>query len=156
VADRPVANAPASGRDQIDTVEPGEPCPGARHASTIAGLASKVPVWAPAQAKLTDSWTCGDTPVLMYGAIQVSFEPGWEGVDEKQKWSEMARDYGGSVETVLGRPAYVHPATSDAPREAVNVVVGGTLVRLLAKDGVPIKNLVQLANSIRLPADVND
>jgi hypothetical protein len=142
------------GGDTLGMVEPGQPCPGARHASTVAGLVTSVPIWAPANATLSDSWTCGDTPVLMFGEIQVTYESGWTGVDNASKWADMATDYGGSVQTILGRPAYVHEATATAPRSSVSFVVGDTLVQVVAKDGVPIDDIANLARSIELPADL--
>jgi hypothetical protein len=128
-------------------VEPGEPCPGAVHATQLTELVTDVPVRLPA-AKVDDAWTCGSTPVLMFGDVQISYEEGWEGVDVKEKWADMAKQFGGDVQTVLGRPAYVHPADEDGPRNSVNVVVDGVLIRVLAGPKESIQHLVDLANSI--------
>ncbi len=137
--------------DGLGTVEPGTPCPMAKHAATVAGLHAKVPVWTPAHAVLSDAWTCGQTPVALYGNIQVSYQEGWNDVNVVAKWNDLVSDYGGTVETVLGQPAYVHAATADAPRNNVMVVINGTLISISAKPGVSINALVALGNSLKAP-----
>jgi hypothetical protein len=92
--------------------------------------------------------------VLLYGGIEISYESGWAGIDVAKKWADLVRDYGGSVETVLGRPAYVHPADTNGPRNGVMVVVNDQLIRVIANPNVPIDQLVDLANSIQLPASL--
>lgn len=145
------ATTPINSGDTIDLAKVGEPCPGAKHASTIAGIrsATQVPIFAPARAELDDAWTCGDTPVLMFGAIQISYEEGWSDIDVKEKWASLAEETGGHIENVIGRPAYVHPPTTEGPRSSVMLVVDGTLIRLLADGDVPVGQLVALANQIR-------
>lgn len=140
------ATAPSDWVDLSGRV--GEPCPGARHASTIRGLRTPVQVLAPTAGTLSDAWTCGGTPVLLYDDVQVSYERGWSDVDVKEKWADLAGDYGGRVSTIAGHPAYLHPATPDGPRSSVMLVVDGTLIRFLAEDDVPLRDVVTLAESL--------
>ena len=135
--------------ESIFEFEPGDPCPGARHSTTVGGLDTTVPVWTAAKATLTDAWTCGDAPVLMYGGIQVAFEPGWEKVDARAKWTAMVDRSGGSVQTILGSPAWVHPADVNGRLNGVELVIAGTNITVLAKSDVPISDLVDLAKSLR-------
>lgn len=135
-------------------VEPGEPCNEAKHADSIAELNSNVPVWAPANATLTDAWTCGGVPVLLYGDIQISYQGGWGNIDPEQKITDWAADDGARVETILGRPAEVHPATATGPRNSVLLFVDKTLIVVTAKPGVPIEKLVELTRSIQLPPNL--
>lgn len=163
------AHTPSIG-DGRRLVEPGEPCPMARHAKSVKDLKTNAPIWEPANATLTDAWTCGSTPVLMYGQIQITYDWDprvWGNIDVKAKWDRFVRDRGGRVETVLGRPAYVRsdktaPPTNLPPNEymhrgpgrgrnAVQVVVDGTLISTVAKDDVPLEKLIELTNSIQLP-----
>lgn len=145
------STATASRDDAYGLVEVGSPCPGAVHANTADGLRTEVPVWTAKNAELTDAWTCGGTPVLMYGAIQISYERGWAEIDAAGEWKALASEDGGSVETILGRPAYVHPATEAGPRVGVMFVVNGTLVRLLANKDVSVDEVVKLAQSLDVP-----
>lgn len=157
--------------DGIGGVQPGEPCPMAKHAPSVAALQQQtdVPIWEPANATLTDAWTCGDTPVLLYGQIQITYDDdkqAWGNIDIEKKWADRVRDRGGRVETVLGRPALVTPADATGPptnrpvypdpadaagRVSVMVVVDGTLISTVAKGDVPVEKLIELTNSIKLP-----
>lgn len=147
-------------------VEPGEPCLMAKHAYSVAALQTDRRIWTPASATLTDAWACGNTPVLMYGKIQITYEPGWDNVDVDKKWASLAREQGGRIQTVLGRPALVRtPDTAlpnpDAPavpdpadatgRVSVMVVVDGTRIGVSAKGDAPVEKLIELTNSIELP-----
>ncbi len=141
--------------DLVDLIaEPGEPCLGAVHVARLDQLPDSVPVWTPASTKFTDAWSCGSTPVVMFDDIQVSYEVGWSDIDVDQKWADMARDFGGEVQQILGRPAYVHPADNEGPRNSVSVVVDGVLIRVIAMADVPIDRLVDLTTSITLPKNL--
>jgi hypothetical protein len=160
--------------DGIRGVDPGEPCSMAKHAKTVEDLQTTTPVWTPAGATLTDAWTCGGTPVLMYGQIQITYDEDprvWGTIDVKAKWDRFVRDRGGRVETILGRPAYVHsddePPPADPPGgghwvrdpsrpglNAVMVAVDGTLISVVAKDDVPLDKLIEFTDSIQLPPEL--
>ena len=43
-------------------------------------------------------------------------ESGWENVKIPAKFEDLARDYGGSVETIQGLPAWVAPSSASASR----------------------------------------
>lgn len=144
IAGAGLGNVDGFGFDKVGT-----PCPGARHAASVSKLQTSVEVLAPTAGTMTEAWTCGSTPVLMYTGIQISYEEGWGDVDLGQKWADMVSDYGGSVVDVNGHPAYVHPPTTDGPRSSVMFVVDGTLIRLLAEGDVPVDELVKLAGSIK-------
>ena len=151
---RPDASAqvPVPGTaDEFGNVEPGQPCPGAVHATSISSLLTEARIWAPASGRPTDIWTCANTPVLLFGAVQISYETGWAGVDPAQKWTDMVRDYGGEVRTIQGRPAYVHAADASGPRNGVMLVVDGELIRLIAPATESISTVVDVANSLVLP-----
>lgn len=135
----------------VPLAKPGEPCPMAKHAKSAAELNTNRPFWTPANATLTDAWTCGKTPVLMYGEIEISYESGWDNIDVDKKWADLIRDRGGRIETVLGRPAWVRPADNISAYNNLMVVVDGTLIRALSKGHVPIDKSVELTNSIELP-----
>jgi hypothetical protein len=90
----------------------------------------------------------------MYGAIQISYEEGWKEDAAQPKFEALARDYGGSVQLVLGRPAWVHPADDDGPNNSVMVVVGDILIRLLADRTASAQDLTELAETIQLPAEL--
>lgn len=156
-AGSPKGDSATSGVRQPDGVfrpkEPGEPCDGARHARSPEELQrqTNVPVWTPASGRFTDAWTCGQTPVLLYEGIQISYQQGWENVDVDVKWRHMVDTRGGRIETILGRPAYVHPADDNGPRNGVLVVVDGTAIVTVSRPGVPVEKLVELTNSIELP-----
>jgi hypothetical protein len=141
-----------SGSDEpAGLVGPGEPCPGAVHGDPNS-LATEIPIWLPAgdgERKVTDAWTCADTPVVVFGDIQISYEAGWADVDVEKKWAALAADYGGDVTTVLGRPGLVQSAEqTKGTNNQVLVVVDGTLVRVLSKSDVPINELLRLADSL--------
>lgn len=132
-------------------VGPGEPCSMAVHAARIQDLRTSTTIWPASDEEPTDAWTCGGTPVLLYDDVQVSYEGGWGAVDVPAKWASMVESSGGSVQTILGRPAYVHPADATGPRNGVMIVVGDQLVRLIAKPEVAIQRLVDLASTLDLP-----
>jgi hypothetical protein len=115
-------------------------------------LVSEAPVYLPGDRapQVTEAWRCGDVPVFMFGDIQVSFEGGWENVKIPEKFEALARDYGGSVETIQGLPAWVAPTSSSARNDEVLIVKDGAAIRLLARGGVPVSDLVNLAKSLDL------
>jgi hypothetical protein len=71
---------------------------------------SRAPVYLPGDgsAHVTQAWRCGSTPMFMLDDVQLSFESGWENVKIPDKFEALARDYGGSVETIQGLPAGCH------------------------------------------------
>lgn len=90
--------------------------------------------------------------MLMYGAIQISYENGWKEIDSASEWKALASEDGGTVETVHGEPAYVHPATEAGPRVGVMFVVNDTLVRLLAGKDVSVDAVLKLAEQLDIPS----
>lgn len=137
--------------------QPGVPCPGAEHASSVAQLRSANPIWTPADMPVTDAWTCAGTPVLLSNDVQISYEAGWTGIDVLTKFAELGKILGGTISQVLRRPALIVPAgTGDAGGNAmVMVVIGDTLVRFVGVNpDVPIEKLVSLAKGMRLPTSL--
>ncbi len=145
----------------------GRPCPGATHAaiSQLAAMSS-VPIWLPKNdiSKVTNSWSCGNVPVVMLGDVKISYEPGWGDVDIPAKWHALIADYGGHVTTVAGHEALVQPAdapsdstftidgvpvsTKGGTRNQIMVVDHGTLVRLLSTRDVSMSRLLALAKAL--------
>lgn len=165
----PVNNRPVSaGAADSDGVElesePGEPCPGAkRHSLPELAALADVPVWMPnstvaSPTTFDGAWTCigGNTPLLTFGPVMVSFESGWGDVDAQEKWTGMVEEFGeGRVETILGEPALVEPVTADAPKGQVLLIVNGdTLIRVLGDGSVPVSQLADVARSIDLETPV--
>jgi hypothetical protein len=130
-------------------VRPGEPCSEAVHAKSPQELHADIPIYMPSDSyTLTDAWTCADTPVLLFGNIQVSYESGWEQVPVPDKWRDLAEDYGGHVDVISGRPALIQSSEETKDDNQVLVVVGDTLIRALALPDVPIGDLEALVASI--------
>lgn len=136
-------------------VEPGEPCQGARHATSIAALATKIPIWVPQGERLTDAWTCGGVPVLMFGGVQVTYDAGYK-VDPKKKFAEMVVSDGGRVQTINGRSAYVHPADDRGPRNGVWFLIGEYSIGLTATPDVGIDRVLEVAGKLQFPAQSGD
>lgn len=137
-------------------VKQGEPCYEAmRHPLSELAAISDVPVWMPESARasrstLTGAWTCagGDTPILTFGDVTVSYESGY---DQPLDWQRKASDSGGTVRRILGRPALLMPSTAeDIKGEAMVIVDGGVLIRVLGEANVPAEDLVAVADSIPL------
>lgn len=147
------AHPPILPRDQFLNVDVGTPCPGAVHADSAQDLKTAAPIWPARSSELTDAWTCGATPVLMYGDVQISYENGWKEIDPATEWKALASEDGGSVETVHGKPAYVHPATETGPRVGVMFVVNDTLVRLLANKDVSVASVIKLAEDLDIASN---
>jgi hypothetical protein len=118
---------------------------------------SRAPVYLPSDesAQVTEAWRCGDTPVFMFDDVQLSFEDGWENVKIPAKFEDLARDYGGSVETIQGLSAWVSPSSASASNDEVLLVKDGAAIRLLARGEVPIGDLIALANRLDLETPVN-
>ena len=116
--------------------------------------ASEAPVYLPATgaAHITEAWRCADTPVFMFGDVQLLFESGWGNVEIQQKFQDLADDYGGSVETIQGLSAWIAPS---APDNEVLMVKDGTAVKLLAPGDVPIEQVVALAEALDLANPIN-
>ncbi len=161
LSNTPVAIAPGSdkGEEFISLpVTPGEPCFGAQRFSLPElALRADAPIWLPnAQdasiTTLTGAWTCGgNTPLLTFGDITISYENGWDGVDSEKKWTGFVEYYGeGRVETILGIPALVQPKSENVTNPEVLVIVDGTLIRLRGSLHVSVEQLVNVANSIDL------
>jgi hypothetical protein len=145
--------------------KPGEPCPDA-HKFSLGDLAARAdaPIWLPhsdlaSPATLTGAWTCagGDTPVLTFGKLVVTYEPGWTGVDVNEKWGELVDELGeGYVQTIQGQHALVQPVTKASPRGQVLLVVDGVLIRVLGDGSLPVDQLVDVAQSINLERPVRE
>lgn len=132
-------------------VTPGTPCPGAVHGSpSSVARNSLTKVFASDSfiSTATDAWACGETPVFMFGNVQVSFEPGWEGVDAQSKLAALAADYGGNVTTIGGLSAWVSPSSETSVNNEVLMIRSGTAIKLLAKGDVSIASVVAKANSL--------
>lgn len=140
--------------DFLPVKQPGEPCEMARHASSVAGLETNIPIWAALGEHLTDSWTCGSVPVLMYGGVQVTFENGYAKVDPATKFPRMVASDGGRVETINGRLAYVHPADARGPRNGVWILAGDYSVGVTAQPEVGIARVLQIASEIHIPDSI--
>jgi hypothetical protein len=138
--------------DSLPVGQPGEPCPMAEHATSAEALDTRVPRWTPRGDKLTDAWTCGDTPVLLYGDIEISYESGYADLHPESHFEALAKEYGGEVQTLLGRPAWVFSATSSELSNGVEVIVGDIMIRVLAKSSVPIDDLVSMTDRLAIPA----
>lgn len=150
-----LGSAPPDARprgDHLPVTQPGEPCAEARHASSVAGLATAIPIWEPVGERLTGAWTCGDVPVLMYGGVQVTFETGYARVDPATKFPRMVATDDGHVQTINGRLAYVHPADARGPRNGVWILAGDYSIGLTAKPEVGIARVLQVANEIHIPS----
>jgi hypothetical protein len=90
----------------------------------------------------------------MFDDVQVSFESGWENVKIPEKFEDLARDYGGSVETIQGLPAWVAPSSASASNDEVLMVKDGAAIRLLARGDVPIGDLIAVAKSLDLATSI--
>jgi hypothetical protein len=103
---------------------------------------------------LTGGWSCGGTPVLTFGPIRVSYEPGYSDPKVLTMLQGLLDQDGGKIETILGEPALVHGSTEMVPASGVLVAVeGDILISVLSKDGVvSADQLVDIANSIDLNA----
>jgi hypothetical protein len=144
--------------DGIPLVAPGTPCPMAVHGDPVKLAAlSRAPVYLPSDgsAKVTRAWRCGSTPVLMFDDVQVSFESGWGNVKISEKFEDLARDYGGSVETIQGLPAWVAPNSASASNDEVLMVKDGAAIKLLARGDVPIGDLIAVANNLDLETPIS-
>ena len=137
---------------------PGIPCLGAVHGLPGATLKTSIPIWLPADPgnRVTDAWTCDGAPVLMFGNIQVSYEPGWADLDEQKQrrmWTAIiAEDGSGELSSVHGHLAYIYehiPAWHT--NDEVAFVVGDTLVRLLSSADIPVHDLLTFADTLRIP-----
>jgi hypothetical protein len=138
----------STSQDGIGVVAPGTPCPGAVEGTAQEVIAtSGSPVYLPDDgvARVTAAWRCGDTPVLMFDDVQVSFETGWSNIDVPAKMADLADDYGGSVQPIQGLSAWVS-------RDGVLMVNGETAIRLLASKDVAIERLTDLASELDLDA----
>jgi hypothetical protein len=141
--------------DGVEAVPVGTPCPMAIHGDPMEiAAASEAPVYLPTTGtyEITQAWRCADTPVFMFGDVQLSFESGWEGVEVPRKLQDLADDYGGSVETIQGLSAWVVGST---PNGEVLMVKNGNAIRLLAPGDVPIGHLVTLAEDLDLANPIN-
>jgi len=132
-------------------VTPGTPCQGAVHgspSSVARNSLTKVFASDSSISTATDAWACGETPVFMFGNIQVSFEPGWDGVDAPSKLADLAADYGGTVTTIGGLPAWVSPSSATSANNEVLMIRSGTAIKLLAKGNVSIASVVAKAKTL--------
>lgn len=154
-------------------IEKGDICPGQVSADGVTELAtmSDGHVWMPtakaaSQDTLTSTLMCSGSPTLFFAnGVSVTFESGWDLDDPKQRWTDMAHQWGGSVQSILDQPGYVFdlddksddPGVSQVPgatpTSEVLVVVDGTLVRLLGPE-VAASELVGIADSIKVEEPV--
>ncbi len=93
--------------------------------------------------------------MFMVGDVQISFESGWENVKIPKKFEDLARAYGGSVETIQGVPAWVAPSSTSAPNDEVLMVKDGAAIKLSARGDVPIGDLIAVAKSLDLAAPIS-
>jgi hypothetical protein len=93
--------------------------------------------------------------MFMLDDVQLSFESGWENVKIPDKFEALARDYGGSVETIQGLPAWVSPSSASASNDEVLMVKDGAAIKLLAIGDVPIGDLIAVANSLDLATPIS-
>jgi len=146
---------PVAADGPLGVVPPGTPCPNAVYEdpSELAAV-SDTPIYLPSDraVQVTQAWRCGNTPVLLFNDVQISFESDWGNVKIPEKFDALARDYGGSVEIIQGLPAWVVPSSEEAPNSEILFVKDGAAIRLLAQRGVPIDDLVALASSLDLGA----
>lgn len=158
VGDRsPLGGTNGAADDGIPVVAPGTPCPMAVHGDPVKLAAlSRAPVYlrSDGSSQVTRAWRCGSTPVFMFDDVQVSFESGWENVKIPEKFEDLARDYGGSVETIQGLPAWVAPSSASASNDEVLMVKDGAAIRLLARGDVPIGDLIAVAKSLDLATSI--
>ena len=117
---------------------------------------SEAPVYLPGDTtdSVTDAWSCGRTPVFMFGDVQLSFESGYGNVTVPGKYHALARDYGGSVQTIQGISAYVYPAGGPKLNDEILMINGDTAIRLLARGDVPVDHLTEVAQQLDLRAPV--
>jgi hypothetical protein len=161
---RSIRGSDGEAGDEVDgypsAAKPGEPCPDAKQHSLrdLAALA-ETPVWLPdsepaSESTFTGAWNCGggDTPVLTYGPITVSYEAGYRAPLD---WERKAADSGGEVRTILGETGLLVPSSGPNIKGEVMVVVeDGILIRVLGEPDVPPEDLVTVADSIRLDQPV--
>ena len=154
-AENAQGSGPVQGHNGVDPVPVGTPCSMAVHGDPLEIAATReAPVYWPRSGadEITEAWRCADTPVFMFGEVQVSFEGGWEGVQIRQKFQALADAYGGSVETIQGLAAWVVGST---PNDEVLMIKDGSAIRLVAPGDVPIERLVTLAKALDLANPVN-
>lgn len=127
----------------------------ARHALSIAALSTTIPIWAPEGERLTDAWTCGNVPVLLYGGVEVTIEDGYARVDPARKFPRMVATDDGYIREIDGRQAYVHPADSRGPRNGVWILAGDYSIGVTAKPEVGIDRVLQIAREIHIPRSLD-
>ncbi len=152
---------------QSANLEEGELCSGQETFKTLKELAATAatPIWMPntdeaSVSTLVASVLCGETPTLRFDSgITVAYEPGWRLENPQKRWNEMAKEWGGKVQAILGQPAYifdlngisndpdVQPVSGATPTSEVLVVLDDTLVRVIGPK-IEAKRLIELTESI--------
>jgi hypothetical protein len=164
----PTANSLQGGDFQAAQPGDGDFCPGQTSFPTLDLLvaASPATMWMPdaraaSPSDLEATAICSGAPTLVFkSGVSVAFEPGWQLEDPKQRWTDMATQWGGEVQTILGQPAYVfglgdksddpsvEPVPGATPTSEVLIVLDETLVRILGPE-VPSSDLVDVAASLQ-------
>lgn len=134
---------------------PAEPCLGAVKFTSAETMqqAVRVPMWLPEDRTPTGFWSCGSSPVVAYGDLQIEFDANWAGVDAPAMWKRMTANTTESdeVRSIQGIPAYVFSRESEDTFSTVEFVVDGVLVRLQSKPSVTSDELVAIASELKLP-----
>lgn len=164
----------AQGSDFVSaSIDKGDKCAGQVDVDGIGALASmsSARVWMPsskdASMESIDAMVmCGSSPTLYFtSGISVAFESGWKLDDPKQRWVDMADQWGGTTSTLLGEPAYVidlgdksdDPSVTQVegaePTSEVLVVVDDTLIRVIGPS-IAADRLVAVVASIDTEAPV--
>lgn len=142
-------------------VPPGTPCPAAGHVPTES-LTSKerrpefsTPVILPdkAVAKATDAWTCGpgpNVPVVMFGDVQASYEPGREGTDPAEFFAGMQSQRGGQIVDIAGLTAFLNDGdpTQGTMSLFAAITPDGVMIQLYGVKDPNAGALVPIAKSI--------
>ncbi len=155
----PSASESDDGQELQFDAKPGEPCPAAReHSLTDLASFAEAPMWMPdapiaSRERLTGAWTCagGNTPVLTFGPVKVSFESGWANPNPRPYYEKLIETFGaGQIDQALGLPALVIPPSSEGTLGGVMVIVGDTLIRVVGDGTVPADQLLSIVQSIDL------
>lgn len=140
---------------------PGVPCRGAEVASpAVVGAAAKasgISTYLPSGvlATVDKAWTCGSSPMpfFMINGVQLSVEPGWDGVDANAHLAAFTAEFGGRVAEVQGYPAVLAPANENQLYNEVLIIRGSVAITLLSRGSVPFSRVVEVANDLDLTAN---
>lgn len=139
-------------------IPPGRPCLGARRLqpSYMASHASKrVNIWMPhsrwaSPSSLQSSWNCGDrklmTPTLVFPNMTIDYDP-YPVADPQQWFAGLAGQWGGSVITIKGLPAYVEAGEGTYKAELM-IQVDQVMIKILADPDTPVPHLIDAIESM--------